>query len=86
MRKCIICQENKPKKDLFRILKHDNQVIYDPSGKMNGRGAYICRENDCLNQAMTTKKVISIMGSPLDEESLDKMKFELNGREDIKEV
>lgn len=49
MRKCIACQENKPKKDLVRIVNNADQgVTVDPTGKLNGRGAYLCVDSKCL--------------------------------------
>ena len=53
MRKCIACSESKPKKELIRIVKDkENHVAVDLSGKMNGRGAYICRSMSCLELAL----------------------------------
>ena len=49
MRKCIGCQESKAKKDLVRVVKpKDGDIFIDPTGKSNGRGAYICRSLSCL--------------------------------------
>lgn len=42
MRKCIVSQEMYPKKELVRIVKtKENEVFLDPTGRHNGRGAYI---------------------------------------------
>ena len=43
MRTCIACKECKPKKDLIRIVKTDLGFQLDKTGKLNGRGAYICK-------------------------------------------
>ncbi|MEG1537556.1 MAG: YlxR family protein [Clostridiales bacterium] len=51
-RMCIICREMKDKKELIRIVRTPEGVIQvDPSGKMAGRGAYICHNADCLKKA-----------------------------------
>ena len=56
MRKCIGCQEMKSKKEMLRILKTDNnEVVLDVTGKQNGRGAYICFSDDCLEKAVKNK-------------------------------
>ena len=48
-RKCIVCGENKDKNDLIRIVKNKEEgIILDPTGKKNGRGAYICKEEKCI--------------------------------------
>ncbi len=53
MRMCIGCGENKPKKELIRIVKSpDGEISLDTTGKKSGRGAYICQNQSCLNQAM----------------------------------
>jgi len=55
-RKCIACQERDSKKGLIRIVKNkDEQIFLDPSGKANGRGAYICKDVECLKKAIKTK-------------------------------
>lgn len=56
MRKCTGCQEMKNKKELIRIVKSTEGAInIDGSGKMNGRGAYICPSLECLNLAKKNK-------------------------------
>ncbi len=52
LRKCTGCQEMKPKKELIRIVKTDEgEFKLDYSGKMQGRGAYICPNEACLEKA-----------------------------------
>ena len=58
MRQCVGCRELRNKKDLMRILKTpDNNVIFDDTGRMNGRGAYICPSVECLKKARRTKAI-----------------------------
>ncbi len=55
-RKCIACQERDSKKGLIRIVKNkDGKIFLDESGKANGRGAYICKDVECLKKAIKTK-------------------------------
>lgn len=52
MRRCIGCMESKPKKELVRIVAStDGELRLDPSGKANGRGAYLCLNTDCIAKA-----------------------------------
>ena len=52
MRKCVGCNEQSPKKELVRIVRQSGGEIHvDPTGKMNGRGAYIHPKADCLQMA-----------------------------------
>ncbi len=59
LRKCVACNENKPKKELIRIVKNKEGLVdVDLTGKMNGRGAYICYNIDCFNEAQKAKDLI----------------------------
>lgn len=58
LRKCVVCNERKPKKELIRIVKaNDKDVAIDLIGKANGRGAYICLNIECINEAEKSKKL-----------------------------
>ncbi len=57
LRKCVVTNEMKPKKELIRIVRSpDGVVTIDPTGKKNGRGAYISNDEDCF--ALAKKKDI----------------------------
>lgn len=57
-RKCIGCGESKPKKDLLRIVKDKEGVIsIDLTGKRDGRGAYICSNEQCLDKAVKSNRL-----------------------------
>ncbi|MCR5690656.1 MAG: YlxR family protein [Eubacterium sp.] len=48
---CIGCGETREKADLIRLVKNkEGEIFLDPTGKMNGRGAYICREKSCFEK------------------------------------
>ena len=54
MRKCTGCGEMKPKKEMVRIVKTtESDITLDLTGKLNGRGAYLCRNAECLKKALT---------------------------------
>lgn len=56
MRQCIGCGEMKDKKELLRILKTtEGEIIFDVTGRKNGRGAYLCFSEECLLKAMKSK-------------------------------
>lgn len=53
-RKCLIKKELMPKDELIRIVKtKNNEVFLDPTGKKNGRGAYLSKQIEVINQAET---------------------------------
>lgn len=55
LRMCIACKESKPKKELIRIVKFEDNFSLDFTGKSNGRGAYICDSEECLNKVVKQK-------------------------------
>ena len=56
MRKCVGCGEMKPKKELLRVLRTEEEgFVLDTTGKKNGRGAYICYSRDCFQKAVKNK-------------------------------
>ena len=58
MRKCLGCNEMKPKKELIRAVKSpEGEVSLDLTGKKSGRGAYICPRKDCFNKARKAKRL-----------------------------
>lgn len=44
MRMCVVTREKLPKKELIRVVKSENRVIVDESGKVNGHGVYLKRD------------------------------------------
>lgn len=56
LRQCVGCQQMKPKKDMMRVLKTpEDEMILDTTGKKNGRGAYLCKDMECLKKARKNK-------------------------------
>ena len=52
MRSCIGCMEKKEKRDLVRVIRTpEGEIRLDPTGRANGRGAYLCRNPQCLEKA-----------------------------------
>ena len=56
MRMCVGCREMKEKKELIRVVRSpEGDVSLDPGGKKSGRGAYVCKDPDCLMTAVRRK-------------------------------
>ena len=52
-RTCVACREVKDKRELIRVVRTPSgQIILDPTGKANGRGAYLCRTGSCLEKGL----------------------------------
>ncbi len=52
-RSCVVCRAKKDKVDLTRLVFAGEKLQVDKSGKMRGRGAYLCAEANCWRQAAT---------------------------------
>ena len=49
LRKCIVCQEMLPKKELIRVVRTpEEKILIDPTGRAAGRGTYVCRRETCM--------------------------------------
>lgn len=58
LRKCIACNENKSKNELIRVVRNaDKEIVVDITGKANGRGAYVCKTETCIQQIIKNKKL-----------------------------
>ncbi len=56
MRKCIGCGEMKSKREMLRVLRTtENEIALDATGRKNGRGAYLCRSQECFQKAEKSK-------------------------------
>ncbi len=75
LRRCIACLEQKDKLEMIRIVKpKDEDLQIDLSGKKNGRGAYICKSEECLNKAIKSKKFEKNFEIEINKEFYDSLK------------
>lgn len=52
-RQCIGCRESKDKKELIRVVRTpEGEIVLDYTGRQNGRGAYLCAKEECLQKAI----------------------------------
>ena len=74
-RTCIGCNTVKNKNELIRIVKNkENEIKVDKTGKMNGRGAYICDDINCLEKAIKAKKLERVFETSIDEEIYESLR------------
>lgn len=53
LRRCVSCREYKEKTDLIRINKNkDNEYFIDDTYKHDGRGAYVCKTQKCIEKTI----------------------------------
>lgn len=78
MRQCVGCGEMKAKKELIRVLKTDEEVLLDATGRRNGRGAYICANPECLKKARKSKGLERSLKIAIPDEVYDNLEKEMS--------
>ena len=77
-RQCMGCRERKEKRQLIRVVrKTDGSVCVDFSGKVSGRGAYICPDKACLNKALKSKSLERSLEVAIPEEVYGRLEKEM---------
>ncbi len=66
LRTCVICHQTSDKRRLTRLVRQsDGSVIIDPTGKVNGRGAYLCDSAACWEKASRSRELESALKGSL---------------------
>ncbi len=74
-RTCMGCNEKKPKKEFVRIVKNkENEINIDKTGKMSGRGAYICENIECLEKLQKSKRLEKVFDMKISNEIYEKLR------------
>ena len=82
MRQCLGCREMKPKRELLRVVRSpEGTVSLDLKGKANGRGAYVCRNSECLKKAIRSKAISRAFETEIPQEIYDAMVAEMEAQE-----
>jgi len=69
LRTCISCRQNKPKRELLRVVRTpDGRIQVDATGKKSGRGAYLCARLSCWEDAIKKKRLEHEFEMPLSDE------------------
>ncbi len=77
---CTGCGEMKPKQELVRVVKSpDGDISLDLTGRKPGRGAYVCRNIDCLKAARKARRFEKAFSCKIPDEVYDRMEEELLG-------
>lgn len=82
MRTCIACKTAKPKKELIRVVKFNEQISLDKTGKLNGRGAYVCNDEQCVLKLKKQKLLNKAFSCQVEESVYDKIMEDFLGKQD----
>lgn len=74
-RTCSVCRTQKNKNELIRVVRNKENIIQvDETGKLAGRGAYICCDIKCLENAKKSKRIEKALDVQLNDEIYEQMK------------
>ncbi len=80
LRKCVATGEQLPKQELIRVVKSkEGEVSVDPSGKKNGRGAYLKRSLEAIEIAKKKRSLNRALSCEIPEEVYEELKKYANG-------
>ena len=69
LRSCIVCREQKAKRELVRIVrKPTGEIVLDESGRTDGRCAYVCRADTCLAELVKRRALSRVFKTQVDAE------------------
>lgn len=79
-RRCVGCGEHLPKNTLIRVLRTpEGEIVLDLTGKRSGRGAYICKNAQCLKKAAKSKRLEVSLECKIPDEIYPALEEELKG-------
>lgn len=77
-RTCIACRTPRAKRELLRIVRTvDGQVMFDPTGRRAGRGAYLCPDAACLERALRERTLAAALKAEIAPETVVRLREEL---------
>ncbi|MDD3026696.1 MAG: YlxR family protein [Erysipelotrichaceae bacterium] len=80
LRKCVATNEQLPKKELIRVVKNkEGEIMIDPTGKLNGRGAYLKRSLEAIELAKKRRSLNKSLSCEIPEEIYEELKKYVNG-------
>lgn len=66
-RTCVSCRQTRPKRELIRIVGQvEGSAVVDSTGRLPGRGAYLCNNKACWEEALRRRSLDRALKSPLD--------------------
>ena len=76
IRTCVACRTTGGKRGLLRIVRlpEGAGVELDPTGKRNGRGAYVCPTEECVNAALKKRQFERSLKTPISEETAESLR------------
>ncbi len=81
LRRCMACQTQREKQDLIRVVRMpDGNLVIDNTYKQNGRGAYLCKQEECLNKLIKSKRLERVLNVTIDDAIYEEIRGIINGK------
>lgn len=82
VRTCIACRTERPKRELIRVVKTpEGEIVLDKTGKLSGRGAYVCPDAACIRLLGKKKLLNKAFSAPVDDGVYRRLEEEFLGTE-----
>ncbi|MCL2475466.1 MAG: YlxR family protein [Chloroflexi bacterium] len=72
-RTCVVCRQEDDKRKLVRFVRTPGGILLDESGRLNGRGAYVCCSTSCLSEAIKKQSLQRALKTEMTSGTLDKI-------------
>lgn len=73
MRMCVLTREKLPKNDLIRIVSFEGNIFVDITGKKNGKGCYLKKDKDVIDEARKKKVLNHIFETEVNDSIYDEL-------------
>ncbi|MCA0453378.1 MAG: YlxR family protein [Chloroflexi bacterium] len=73
VRTCVVCREKAGKRTLVRIVRTEDGIQVDETGKMNGRGAYVCDRTSCWERVVQTDVLAQALRTQITHEDRERL-------------
>ncbi len=85
LRKCVVLNEMKPKEEMIRVVRNkEGEVFVDPSGKKNGRGAYLSKDMAVIEKAEKMRTLNQLFKVEIDPTIYEELKQMVTGKSNEK--
>ncbi len=79
MRLCLACRQMQSKKQMVRVVRQvDGTICIDPTGKLSGRGAYMCLEKTCVEKALQPKVIAHALKTAVTTENIERIRKDID--------
>lgn len=78
-RMCIACRKMAPKSELLKVVLSGDEALADATGKLQGRGAYFCKDIKCIETAQKKKALSKHFKRNIPNDVYEDVKELLNG-------